>query len=143
MRRVFELQLWRQRSGLLSLRFARGWRQVLASLVLVLFALQSYVTQTHVHLYPTGQGTAAGHMFGVQAFGFRRIPAPGKIDPFDNPATCPICQDLALAGHFTTPGSILLALPPLVAMPVAVRLEVPRFVAAVSHIWLGRAPPQN
>ncbi|MBU6442668.1 MAG: hypothetical protein KGR48_02060 [Alphaproteobacteria bacterium] len=112
-------------------------RQTLASLVLVLFALQSYVTQTHIHFLSLVSGRAQAANVGANAQNH------GKLPPADNPTTCPICQDMALAGHYTAPGAILLTLPPLVAMPVQASLEVPHFVAAVSHIWLGRAPPHN
>ncbi len=130
------MHLRRQRSGLLSLRFARGWRQVLASLVVVLFALQSYVTQTHIHFLHLAR---AAQTVGLAV----KAPAHHNPQPADNPASCPICQDMAMTGHYTAPGAILFALPPLVAMPAQAVLEVPRFVATVSHIWLGRAPPQH
>ncbi len=123
----------------MRLRPGRGWHRAVASLALVLFALQSYVTQTHIHFLNAAPSTAQSVPGGVAV----KAPAHGKLPPADNPATCPICQDMALAGHYTAPGAILLTLPPLVAMPVAVLLEVPRFVATVSHIWLGRAPPQH
>ena len=130
----------RQRLGLRHRALPRGWRHAVASLVLVLFAVQNYVTQTHIHFLRDAPGA------GVQAitagFAANPIPSHNRLPPADNPATCPICLDLALAGHFTTPGAIALALPPLVALPVAITLAVPAFVAAVSHIWQGRAPPQ-
>jgi len=125
--------------GLMRLRPGRGWHHAVASLVLILFALQSYVTQTHIHFLNAAPGTVQSVTGGVAI----KAPAHGKLPPADNPATCPICQDMALAGHYTAPGAILLTLPPLVAMPVAVLLEVPQYAAVVSHIWLGRAPPQH
>lgn len=123
--------------GLMRPRLGRGWHHAIASLVLILFAIQSYVTQTHIHFLNASTLQSVSGGVAIKA------PAHGRLPPADNPATCPICQDMALAGHYTAPGAILLTLPPLVAMPVAVLLGVPRFVAAISHIWQGRAPPQD
>lgn len=109
-------------------------RRLIAALALVFFAIANFATQTHVHHLPIGT-SAAG------AMRFERTP-PHAGNPFDNPATCPFCQDIALAGHYTTPAVIELVLPALVALPVTIPIAMPDFVAATSHIWRGRAPPQ-
>lgn len=130
---------WRQRSGLLKLAQAQGWRHAIASFTLVLFAFQSYLVQTHIH--PLWQG-APGAIVQPNNSAAQPAPAGGKLPPADNPATCPICLDMMLAGHFTAPGTIALPMPAQIAMFVAIAAAAPVHVAAISHIWLGRAPPQ-
>lgn len=124
----------------MRLRRARSWRQAIASLALVFFAFQSYLTQTHIHLLwqdaPDAYAQAIGAGLGAQ-------PAHGKLPPADNPASCPICQDMLLAGHFTTPAAISLLMPAQIATMIAIAAATPVFVAAVSHNWRGRAPPQH
>lgn len=121
---------------------ARRWRRAVASFTLVLFAFQSYLVQTHVHLLRQG---VPGAIVQTNASGFSVQPTPagGKLPSDDKPATCPICLDMALAGHFTAPGAIALPLPPQIATLAVFASAVPGYVAAVSHIWLGRAPPKH
>ena len=114
------------------------WQRSIAALALLFFTIANFVAQTHVHLYPTGTRTASEH-----SFSFDRNPPPGKTDPFDNPATCPICQDIALAGHFTTAAVIAVLPPALVVLPTLDAITIPDRIATISHIWRGRAPPRN
>lgn len=126
--------------GLMKLARARGWRQAIASLTLVLFAFQSYLTQSHVHLLRQDAPAAS-----IQATDPGAVPARdrGKLPPAGDPATCPICLDMVLAGHFTAPGIFVLPMPAQIATTIAAAIAIPAFVAAVSHIWRGRAPPQH
>ena len=110
------------------------WRRTIAAAVLVFFTFQTFITQTHVHLLPVGTAPAAE---------LKQQPAPDKQSPADNPANCPICQDIALAGHFTTPAIIPVPPPPLTALFAAAGFAAQGFVSAVSHSWHGRAPPQD
>ena len=118
----------------------RGWNQAFAALALFLFAFQNYVTQTHIHLL--WQGAPAAFVQAIGGGAQLQKQAPANQSPADNPANCPICQDLLLVGHFTSPAAITLFLPALVALPVATILATPVFVAATSHDWQGRAPPR-
>lgn len=101
-------------------------RFFLALLLLVTFSLQSYLTQTHIH---TGSAVAQKQ-------------APGKLPNKDDPANCPICQEMLQAGHFVTPSAASLLLP---SAQVSVFRIVTRAVVvaqSASHAWRSRAPPQ-
>ena len=113
-----------------------SWHRTLASLALVVFALQSYVTQTHIHFL--GLGLPAGAI--TTAY---KAPPSGKQNPFDNPQTCPVCQDLALVGHFTTPAAIAVLPPVFLAVAPAVLPRLAIVVPAPSHSWQSRAPPRH
>lgn len=112
------------------------------------FALQSYVTQTHIHFTPaelTNLSAAAQPGAKIAAIGVR--PAPGKFAPQDkypandDPANCPICQEILHAGQFVAPSAIVFALPTeaVAVVPLSLALFTPR--EAASHNWQGRAPP--
>lgn len=130
----------RHRSAAFHRASAKSWRQAFAALALVLFAVQNYVTQTHVHLLGRGTPDILAPVGLAQA---QPAPAPGKNRPADTPANCPICQDIALAGHFTSPGAIALPPPAFVAIPSLLVLVLPAFVSVASHDWQGRAPPRR
>lgn len=118
----------------------RGWHQAFAALALILFAFQSYVTQTHVHLL--WQGAPERFADAPGGAGHLTRQTPSKRPPADNPATCPLCQGLLLSGHFTSPGGIVLLLPHWIGLSTAILAAVPALVAAASHSWYGRAPPR-
>lgn len=123
----------------MALARMRGWQQVIASLALVFFAFQSYLTQTHIHLLWHGAPDAyAQNLTGQNA---KPASDRNQLPPADNSANCPICQDMLLAGHFTTPGAVALILPPQIAAVAAIAIGRPAFVATASHNWHGRAPP--
>jgi hypothetical protein len=112
----------------------RGWRLAAVMLALVTFAVQSYVTQTHIHydmLGPAGITTAAP------------VAPAGKLPFKETPANCPICQEIAMAGHYVTPGAVALVLPAQSVSIVPIEIAVDLIVEAVSHDWHGRAPPQH
>jgi hypothetical protein len=134
--------------GISRLRRVSSWRQVLPMLMLVAFALQSYVTQTHIHF--------AGHVVtGGFAFPGEDSKAPnaaalgaaqdkGDHDKYpsgDDPANCPICQEILYAGHYVAPSAIAVLLPTLAVQTIArVEAALP-FISSVSHIWQVRGPP--
>jgi len=115
-----------------------GARQIVATLALVFFAFTNFAVQTHIHLLPAAPNAVAAA--GAQ---LERIPAPQKINPFDNPATCPLCQDMVFAGHFTTPAVIPVLPPALIALPATIAVAIPAYITAITHIWRGRAPPKH
>lgn len=120
----------------------RDWHHAVASLALIIFAFQSYVTQTHVHLLWHGAPNAAIQASNGQTQ-LHRTPAPNQKNPFDDPATCPICQDMALVGHFTMPAIIPVPPPAFLAIASETFLALPVIVPRPSHDWHGRAPPQH
>lgn len=126
------------------LRRVSGWRRLLPTLMLVAFTLQSFVTQTHIHFTPdaltrlteyvdSDSGKIAHQYVGQNEHGTRKTN--------DDPADCPLCQEILYSGYYVAPGTP--SVPPpahLVTATASVGLELP-FVSATSHIWQGRGPP--
>ena len=114
-------------------------RLAVTLIAMIAFAFQSYVTQTHMHGAPRVERSLIGVAQSGAAF---TKDGTGKLPPLDDPATCPICQDMLMVGHFISPAAIA-ALPP--ALPVSVvAFETGDSIAIppVSHDWQGRGPPQ-
>ncbi len=111
-----------------------AWRTVVW-IVLLCFTLQTYITQTHVHL--------AAHPAGTAPI-LKTVKNPPLRAPSDSdPATCPFCQAIFSAGAFFTPTAPVLVLPSQwfdVAAPFASVGIAPR---AVLTGWNSRAPPQH
>lgn len=128
------------------LRCVSSWRQVLPMLMFVAFALQSYVTQTHIHVagyVATGgigfvdedQGPMTGNVAAKSGEHDRHSPA-------DDPANCPICQEMLYAGHYVIPVAVAILLPFVAVSTVTIVEAIPLRIFAPSHNWQGRAPPQ-
>jgi hypothetical protein len=125
-------------------RHADGWRRVVLALALLAFALQGYITQTHIHF-------ATGHTFGLSGDNF--APAvklsgdkstPAKKTPSnDDPANCPLCQAAAHSGQFITPSAIGFALPSETVAIVPLAIVVLTASEIISHGWQSRAPPRH
>ena len=110
-----------------------GWRLVVIYAAMLAFAFQGYVLQTHIHFAPA---TAIADTQG----------ASGHHDKFpanDDPANCPICQEILHSGHFVTPAAAALLLPTLAVSTIALVDQPLPVVAAPSHSWRGRAPPHS
>jgi hypothetical protein len=121
-----------------------GWRRLVLAVAMLAFALQSYVTQTHIH-YASVQafGLSSADVFTPVAKDANGKAIPEKKSPAnDDPANCPICQAVAHAGQFVTPTAIGFALPSetVVFIPLAIAALTARETA--SHNWQGRAPPR-
>lgn len=117
-----------------STHASKAWRRVVVLLALLTFALQSYVTQTHIHFeLSSANGIAAA----------APLAPPGKHPFQETPANCPICQEIAMAGHYVTPGAAVLTLPSQSVSIVPLKIVVRFVVEAVSHDWHGRAPPKH
>jgi hypothetical protein len=123
-------------------------RHALARLVvlvtLLAFSIQTYLTQTHIHVLSEGRTSfAQTEMIGGHTNRHIGVPADRKdrYPANEDPANCPLCQELIHAGQFVTPAAAAL-LPPSLSLSV-IELAVPcdPFVQAVTHIWRGRAPP--
>jgi len=114
-----------------SRRMSAGFVALLLA-ALVAFAWQSFVTQTHIHLSDGPVATARAA--STQVSGTQ--PAP------DRPIDCPICHDGAIAGHYLSPGPVLV----LAAIGATLWLFAPTASApsrhARSHAWRSRAPPR-
>jgi hypothetical protein len=111
-----------------------GW---IAFLLVTLFAFawQSFVAQTHVHF--GAENYAIGHAGKADALGRPKIVQPSA----ELPDECPICDEIAHAGHLLLPTSFALPAP---ETGTPLRGETPPFAQlppARSHGWQSRAPP--
>ncbi|HEY0107018.1 MAG TPA: DUF2946 family protein [Rhizomicrobium sp.] len=102
-------------------------------LTLIAFTLQSFATQTHIHIQPAGAPVAVDVFDGV--------PAKGKVPAKNDEANCPLCQAFASAGHFVTPAVAATLLPTFSISIIALVFRASHLAPAVSHNWHGRAPP--
>jgi len=101
-------------------------RVFFALLLLMTFSVQSYLTQTHIHFAPS----------------MAQKQAPGKLPSKDDPANCPVCQEMMQAGHFVTPAAASLLLPSAQVSVIEIATPVAVIAQAASHAWRSRAPPQ-
>ena len=118
-----------------------GGRHVLALLVILTFAFQSYVTQTHIHLTPPkilSIGRAAGGVFAIAGADRSRSKT---LPDNDDPEHCPFCQAIALSGNFVAPGVPILPLPTMAAIASEVFQQLPSYRSSFPHGWQSRAPP--
>lgn len=115
-------------------------------LMLVAFALQSYITQTHIHA--AGYVATGGFNFAdedstqVDGNAAAKSGDHDKYPPAQDPANCPICQEMLYAGHYVAPAAVAILLPFLPVSTITIVEAVPLRIFAPSHNWQGRAPPQ-
>ena len=107
--------------------------------MLLTFALQSYVTQTHIHGAFVSSDVAK---ISKQVGGKTPSEPHDKYPANDDPANCPICQEILHAGQYVAPGAIVFALPAETVAIIPVSLDTPPIVKAIWQGWRGRAPPQ-
>jgi hypothetical protein len=121
-----------------------GWRSIVLALALLAFALQSFITQTHVHFASTQAFGLSGDNFTPAAKQTGGKTAPSKKVPSnDDPANCPLCQAAAHSGQFITPSAISFALPSETIAIVPLAIVVLTASETLSHGWQGRAPPRH
>ncbi len=115
---------------------AGAWRFAVTWLLLIAFALQSYVTQTHFHPAPASDQASAVRLVGP--------PLARNAPQSDQEAiACPLCQAIAAAGAFLAPG-LPTALPPATLILLSSSLPAVAGLAATpaGFFWRSRAPPQ-
>lgn len=114
-------------------RLAARWHALLLALLLS-FCWQSLVVQTHQHLDPV-------RLAGLTSAVSENLKTPGKQDPGDIPANCPICREIASAGAYLLPTPVALT------APVAASFHfTPASLDALTLLppargWQSRAPP--
>lgn len=112
------------------------------SILIALFALawQSLFIETHVHplVAPVSRVSAAHPLMRTHSSG---ISSAG--DARGDPATCPICRELAQLGTLLSPSLPLFHAPALVVAMVALPIPARWARRDRSHAWLGRGPPQQ
>ncbi len=118
-------------------------RLALTLVALFAFAAQSFLTQTHVHLSAQARAAFAASQTGdgTAHASVTKQPDRRGTPVRDDPANCPICQQIAFAGHYFSPAAAILQTPTQTgafAPPPAATTVV---VAPASHAWQSRAPP--
>jgi hypothetical protein len=106
---------------------------VLVSVLLLALVVQGFATQTHLHwqkVSPDSFTAAANH-----------LPGHDKNPLSEDPANCPICEQIIHAGQFVAPAWLN---PFLLVLAIStieiVNITAPGF-DAISHSWRGRGPP--
>ncbi len=117
-------------------------RLLLTFLALFAFTCQSYLTQTHIHLLPAfGTESTFAADGGAKSLTGSTLPKD-KYPADQDPANCPICQEMVHAGQAIVPVAAAVFLPALPALGLVVIAETARHFNAPSHNWQGRAPPE-
>lgn len=122
------------RSPRTLLKVRNGARLAITLVALLAFALQTLVLQTHIHGVPLG-GTA-GVTLAVE-----KGQQPDKLPPANDPANCPICQEMLHAGAFVAPGVATLHIATLASVIDFVFAQIFAATQTRSHGWKSRAPP--
>ena len=110
-------------------------RTVLALLVALAFALQSFFTQTHIHHWP--QHFDASGIVKVSTGDPTGGSAPGDSSPLD----CPYCQAIAHSGLFFMPVAPLLRAPVPSVQHIAVPVTLQVIKSAAVFSQRSRGPP--
>jgi hypothetical protein len=114
-----------------------AWRLAISMFVMLAFSLQSYITQTHIHL--------KADTFSSYS---KLSNETGKQNPLDkfpangDPANCPICQEILHSGQFVTPTAAVLLLPTVAVSIIKIVADIPVAAQRPSHAWRSRAPPK-
>jgi hypothetical protein len=99
------------------------------------FVLQSFVTQTHIHL--GAQDPAGIAQIGDAA----PVSVHGKPAHDRGPIECPFCQVIAVAGVFIGAAGPALHLPFVWVVTQVHAFEARSFSVQIVHSWQSRAPP--
>lgn len=111
----------------------------IALLALLTFSLQSYVTQTHIHLAANRFASYADLDSQKSAGAQKRL--PDRFPANGDPANCPICQEAIHIGQYVTPSAAALLLPSQTVSITPPVTEIAVRVQNASHSWRSRAPP--
>ena len=98
------------------------------------FALQSYLTQTHIH-------DASHRLAHLTAAAEAKALNDGKAPVDDSRSDCPFCQAVAHSGVFVSAATSLLYLPVLCVMAALPDVRVRASFFTPAHDWQSRAPP--
>ena len=122
------------RSPLTLPRVRNGARLAITLVALLAFALQTLVLQTHIHGTPLA-GTA-GVTLAVE-----KGQQPDKLPPANDPANCPICQELLHAGAFVAPTAVAFQVATIATVIDFVFAQIFATTQTYAHGWKSRAPP--
>ena len=123
-----------------AIRLARhsgAQARLLLLVILSVFLAQTVAIQTHVHF---AKAAASSPVAGTPE---RTKPTLSSTQtPTADPADCPLCRDLAIAGHYILPDGVTLSASALVLFWLFVPASVAVAVQQRSHRWQSRAPPR-
>lgn len=126
-------------------------RPRLALVLLLASALQSYITQTHIHaqtfsafgaytVTQTDTQTAALNSGALEIAG--QLAPAQKQNPLEEPATCPIYNEMLCSGHYLAPATGAVAIERDIASRIVFSYtDSTSRKAQLSYGWQGRAPP--
>ena len=120
-------------------RRSTSGRVLLAALMAFTLIVQGVVTVSHFH--DLGHETEATSQVMKAMSNGQKLPTPLKLPLNDNPANCPICQQLIHAGQFVAPAWLAPLLLVTVISRVEIEIDTRSAFDTVSHSWLGRGPP--
>jgi hypothetical protein len=109
---------------------------------LVAFAFQGFVTQTHIHTGLVPGVSDFEHSSPAKIASGSQKPHSG-VPANQDPANCPICQQVAHAGQFVTPAAVSALAPTTIVSTIAIVLDAAIVATPASHPWHSRAPPQH
>jgi len=123
-----------------SVSVQRDWsvRSIFTAFLVLVFFVQGYVAQTHIHKPPALEAGLAQH--GRTAANAIRDHIPSMPSKGDE-ANCPVCQAFFHVGTFFLPPTVGLILPTQVFVVTISSLQAIRLVRMTAHSWHQRAPP--
>jgi hypothetical protein len=119
----------------LEIRRLSPARRFVMFVAVLAFALQSFITQTHIH------GDAQG-LGGIVKIATAPSAAQGNAPLHHGTADCPFCQAVIHAGVFVASATPLLHLPFVWVKTVALFFTARADSGATAHHWQSRAPPR-
>lgn len=121
-------------------------RWAITLFVFLAFAFQSYLTQTHIHVPNEGKAGVFASVEKNAPLAKQKISGkqtPDKSPSNDDPANCPICQQMMHSGAYVAPDFVAVLLPSLPISILPYVIALPATSVAVSHVWRSRAPPHH
>lgn len=116
-------------------------RLLLIGALTAIFALQSYLVDTHIHDLD-GDEDAIVQILTPPALSHAAPAIPSKQTPADGSQDkCPLCQ-LLYGGQYLTPKLVSLLIITMAVAAISIETEVRPSYNAASHSWRGRAPPK-
>ncbi|HET7335989.1 MAG TPA: hypothetical protein VFI93_12805 [Rhizomicrobium sp.] len=120
-------------------------RQLITLVALLAFVFQGFATQTHIHRM--GQVDVAFFGNALAKIGAASAATPqksntDKLPPLNDPVKCPLCHEMALAGHYVSPAPPQLLLPVFLVQALIIAARASAHIAQNSHDWLSRGPPR-
>ncbi|WP_066590460.1 DUF2946 family protein [Sphingomonas pruni] len=115
-------------------RLGAGWVAVLLAM-LVVFSWQSFFAETHNHFARAQISTNAGPTGAVAKS------SSDQNSPYDSPANCPICREIAQSAAYLPPTPIVLPAPEALLVWLVAGLTFGLILERRSLGWHSRAPP--